>query len=66
MEYPKIPMPVFTHRCEDSLKNDVSIRLVGGEWILSVPKMYWEHGSTYLMRVCPIRYCPFCGERLGK
>ena len=66
MEYPKIPMPILTHRCEESVKNNVSIRLICGEWVLSVPKLDYERFDAYLMRVCTIRFCPFCGERLGK
>ena len=64
-----------THRCDGSLKNEISIRYAKKyeNWNYKDDYVAWrlfhlEHDSEweneYLSHVTEIKYCPFCGEKL--
>lgn len=67
-----------THRCEESLKSNVSIRYcrfmegynLDLDWNREIWGLYhyefdieWEY--TIQKHVSEIKYCPYCGEKLG-
>lgn len=64
-----------THRCEGSLKNEVSIRYCRGyehwdikgdykTWRLFENAYDYDYGSHYQHDIAVINYCPFCGIEL--
>lgn len=57
-----------SHRCDGSLRRYMSIRWIpkDGKWWLIDPEPCWDGDfSKYWMnKITPIRYCPYCGERL--
>ena len=62
-----------THRCEQLLKLNMSIRYYPNGctltqymkgWVLSKPEVDFEWMTTYLNHICHIDYCPFCGKKL--
>lgn len=61
---------VITHRCEESLKADISIRYGEGwfdgqnAWRMWKPVMDSEWGTTALTPIARIHFCPFCGQEL--
>lgn len=66
----------ISHRCEKSLKNKMSIRyydpypnypsLSNKAWWLFQQKYDFEYDCINLVRISPIEYCPYCGEKLEK
>lgn len=62
-----------THRCRESLKNGVSIRVridnIGikklnlGWWLFN-PEYDFDSDAYSLNPVCAIEFCPFCGKKL--
>lgn len=63
------------HRCEGSLKNEISINYsikyknVYDEndyeaWRLFQNKYDWDYDSHYQFHIAEIKYCPFCGIKL--
>ena len=64
-----------THRCEGSLKRNISIRycegIIGHEKQWRLLELVYDYNSPFdpfapdLNEVCTINYCPFCGEKLG-
>lgn len=68
-------MTEITHRCEGSLKNEISIRFTKQfnsleisddlvTWRLFKPEIDYDYGSMYLSHVSEIKFCPFCGKEL--
>lgn len=65
---------MITHRCEGSLKNQMSIRYTNqyGNFNISYDYEAWrlfkptdsDYGSTFLSHVSEIKFCPFCGKEL--
>lgn len=64
-----------THRCKESLKQQVSIRydkefdFVMGtdekDWHMMRLVVDYEYCSKYLGRPIKVKYCPFCGKELS-
>ena len=68
---------LLTHRCEGSLKNEVSIRYTNeyGNFNILYDYEAWrlfkletdsDYGVKYLSHISEIKFCPFCGEKLNK
>ena len=68
-------MTEITHRCEGSLKNEMSIRFTTQynsleisddfvTWRLFRLETDYDYNSTYLSHVSEIKFCPFCGKEL--
>lgn len=68
-------MTEITHRCEGSLKNEISIRFTKQfdsletsddfvTWRLFKPEIDYDYSSMYLSHVGEIKFCPFCGKEL--
>lgn len=68
-------MNKITHRCEGSLKNEISIRFTNEYGSLKISDDFktWrlfqleiddDYGSMYLSHVSEIKFCPFCGKEL--
>jgi len=64
-----------THRCEGSLKNEVSIRYTKQyrhinalydyeAWRLFKLRIDSEYDSKYLSHISEIKFCPYCGKEL--
>lgn len=64
-----------THRCKESLKNEISINYsikyknVYDEddfetWRLFKNTYDWDYDSHYQNHIAEIKYCPFCGIKL--
>ena len=63
-----------THRCEGSLKNEVSIRFYGEfegwnipdyrAWRLFKSIYDRDYNEPHLKHICELNLCPFCGEDL--
>ena len=60
----------ITHRCNGSLKADISIRYVKGwfdrkdAWRMWKPMIDSEWSTTVLTPIAEIHFCPFCGQEL--
>lgn len=60
-----------THRCPESVKNKMHIKLKDeliyntDKWELYQAKYDFDYATWYLQKIAEIKYCPFCGERLG-
>lgn len=66
----------ITHRCEGSLKNEVSIRYTKEFQDINYSSDYiaWRlfkatefedgYGEMYLKHISEIKFCPFCGKEL--
>lgn len=68
-------MTEITHRCDSSLKNEMSIRFTTQynsleisddfvTWRLFRPEINYDYNSIYLSHVSEIQFCPFCGKEL--
>jgi hypothetical protein len=61
---------VITHICEGSWKAGISIRYEKGwfgshnAWQMLRPLTGREWGTTILISIAEIRFCPFCGQKL--
>lgn len=67
---------IKTHRCEESLKRELSIRYTKEfnsglkvpsdtfAWRLFKPTFDFNYDSVYLEHITKIDYCPCCGEKL--
>ena len=66
---------IRTHRCEGSLKNEVSIRYTKQyryinalydyeAWRLFKLRIDSEYDSKYLSHISEIKFCPYCGKEL--
>ena len=64
-----------THRCEESIKQEVSIRYSKQFELLNIANDYecwrlfkhthnWDYNSHHLNHVAEISNCPFCGMEL--
>lgn len=64
------------HRCEGSVNSYISIRKYTekntsvwkedlNKWLLQSNEFDLDYDYHYLSTVAEIKYCPFCGERLG-
>lgn len=65
-----------THRCKESLENEVSIRFcdeyVFGDWNITSDKAWRlfkpiydrDYEEPYLEYICKLNLCPFCGKDL--
>ena len=55
-----------THRCKESLRQEISIRFEDGKWWLNKIETNWDWAEIqfYLKRQFEIKYCPFCGYEL--
>lgn len=65
-----------THRCEGSLKNELSIRYCKSHegwninkndyiaWRLFENAYDYDYDSHYQSHIAEIKYCPFCGKKL--
>lgn len=54
-----------THRCENSLKEQVSIRFNSEKgWQLSKADYDFDYQIWYFDFSIPIKFCPFCGKEL--
>ena len=67
---------MITHRCKNSIKNNISIRYTNPykhtslsnkeDWWLLKAIQDFDYDSFYLQPITTIQYCPFCGERVKK
>ena len=61
-----------THRCENSLKNYMSVHYCmpypnlyqNYQWWLIKAEEDFDWSCWYSHPICPIQYCPFCGIKL--